>query len=568
MKHLSLILLTLLGVLAMRADFDADARERKSDWYFMEALRQHALGHDVMYYSMMGRAADLSPDPADRSVFERSIQDLFLSQSIADSLGVVQALKRAETYFNANPSDTYAGSYLARVNAELGNATRTLEIYDLLEREKPNDIGIVANHAEYLMRIDRLDDAVNLYRKLEKTMGRNPQLTQRIANIRAWQGDSIGALAEVDSLIAAYPRSVDALHLGAIAAGALGMPEQVIAYTDRALEIDPTDGPSYYYAANAYKELGRKEEYERAVHGALFGDDLDVDDKIELLQYYMSAIDEDQQLADLDKVFQSLVSQYPQQYSVRKFYFAYLASYRKYDEAAEQLQHAINISASNPDDFNVLARVYATAGQYAQAIKVAEEGMARFPGELEFYTIKSGCQLAQDDYAAAAATIRAALALPDLSDSEQAEFYSTLGDLAQRDPALGTPKEYYDKALELDRTNHLAMNNYAYWLSTSGGDLIKAKELISKAMLYMPDQSTYLDTMAWVCYKLGQIEEAQRYIDKALSTDGNDPDMADDPQMAELLQHAGDIYDRLGQRERAKEYWKRAKAIDADIKSE
>lgn len=528
LRYNFVILIMTLGLLA-RADYDADAAERKSDWYFMEAMRQKSLGHDALYYAMIGRAAELAPDPADRAVYERSIQDLYLSNALGDSLGLMQALAKSEVYFRANPGDTYAGSYLARVNAELGNHARTLEIYDILELEKPNDIGIVANHAEYLMRLNRLDEAVGLYKSLEKTMGRNPQLTQRIANIRAWQGDTLGALAEVDSLVAAYPRSVEALQLGAVAAGALNMPERVLSYTDRAIELDPTDGPAYYYAANAYKELGRQAEYEQAVRGALMGDDLDMEDKIELLRYYISEIKDREQLEpELAPIFSSLVSQYPQDYAVRKIYFAYLVSLRKLDEAAEQLQHAINIDATNPDDFDALARVYATI----------------------------------DNYSGAAAAINKALEFESLTDTERAEFYTSLGDLAQHDVAIGSPKDFYEKALELDRTNHLAMNNYAYWLSTSGGDLERAKDLISKGILYNPESATYLDTYAWVCYKLGQIEEAQRYIDKALTATDADEDIA------ELLQHAGDIYNRAGDKEKAKEYWKRAKALDPEIKSE
>lgn len=566
MKHALLILLLAL-TLAARADYNSDAAERKSDWFFMEALRQRALGHDVLYYAMMGRAADLAPDPADRAVFERSIQDLFLSQSVGDSVGAKSALQRAETYFRANPADTYAGSYLARVNAEQGNSARTLEIYDILEREKPADIGIVANHAEYLMRINRLQEAVDLYRSLEKSMGRNPQLTQRIANILVWQGDSVGALAEVDSLIADFPRSLDALHLGAVASGALNMPERVLSYTSRAIALDPTDGPSYYYAANAYKELNRPAEYEEAVRGALMGDDLDINDKVELLRYYMSEITDDDGLENLTPIFEFLVQQYPQDYAVRKFYFAYLAAMNRMDDATEQLQHAINISPDNPDDYAALVRVNVTMERYDDALAAANQAIRQFPGELDFYILKSGCETLSSDYSAAAATTRAALELPDLTDTDRASLYATLGDVAQHDAAVGSPNEFYDQALELDRTNHLAMNNYAYWLATTGGDLVKAKELIAKAMLYLPDQATYLDTMAWVCYKLGQTDEAQKYIDRALKADGDDPDIADDPEMAELLQHAGDIYNRLGQHTRAAEYWKRAKALDPDIKS-
>lgn len=567
MKHLILILLILLGASTARADYDSAAAERKSDWYFMEAMRQKALGHDALYYAMIGRAANLTADATDRAAYERSIQDMYLANALADSVWLVTSLQRAEAYFNANPTDTYAGGYLARVNAELGNTDRTLAIYAILEREKPHNIGIVANHAEYLTGINRLDEAIALYRSLEKSMGRNTQLTQRIANIRAWQGDSVGAMAEVDSLIALYPRSVETLQLGAVAAGALGMPQKVIDYTDRAIALDPTNGLSYYYAANAYNELGLKDEYERAVRGALMGDELDASDKLEMLQYYIVNMAGDN-VADGDfeerlaPVFVTMMQQFPQNYDVRKKYFAFLASTGNYEEAAEQLLSAINIDASNPDDYDTLARVYVALQDLDRAEAAAREGMAKFPDNVEYVTLLAGMQSLQNNYAGAAQTIMQALTRDHLTDTERSEFYCTLGDMAQSDASIGRPDDFYDKALELDRSNHLALNNYAYYLSIHDGDLEKAKTLSSKALLYNPDSSTYQDTMAWVCYKLGQIDQAKAYIDKAMQTG------VEDPNMAELFQHAGDIYNRAGDKDKAREYWKRAHDLDPDVKSE
>ena len=80
-------------------------------------------------------------------------------------------------------------------------------------------------------------------------------------------------------------------------------------------------------------------------------------------------------------------------------------------------------------------------------------------------------------------------------------------------------------------------------------------------MLYNPGSATYYDTYAWVMFKLGDLQEAKRYIDLAIlsENDTSDQDVAE--ISAEILDHAAQIYDALGQLEKAEEY--RSRIVDA-----
>lgn len=569
MKRLGLLLLLLAAATsAVRADYDSDAAERKADYLFMEAMRQKALGHDDLYFALMGRALELTPDKTGREAYERGVQETYMAGLRGDSVGFAKSLALSEGYFNAHPRDAYAGAYLARIHAETGNIDRALEIYEILEKEKPNSVALAGNHADLLVGAKRLDEAVEIYRRLEKTMGRSPAITQRISNVRIWQGDTIAAFREIDDLIAAQPRSVDALQLGASAASAFGMPEKALDYLERALALDPTNGTSYYYAANAYKLLGRNDEYDAAIRGALTGDDLEREAKLELLRYYISEVmDKDNFAESLAPIFESLVEQYSHDYQIRVVYMSYFAAQQRWAEAAEQLAQAIDIDSSNPIDFNTLTRLYVSADNMDAARSTVESGLKLFPDDVELYQLLSGLCINSGEYAAAADALNRALTIPVLTDTDRSMLYQSQADIAQLDSSVGNPTELYEKALELDPANDLAMNNYAYFLATSDGNLLRAKELISKAVLYNPGSSTYYDTYAWVLFKLGDLEEAKRYIDMALISDRSDVD-PDNPQMAELLQHAGDIYSKLGLHDKAQEYWDRANQLDPGITSE
>ena len=68
-----------------------------------------------------------------------------------------------------------------------------------------------------------------------------------------------------------------------------------------------------------------------------------------------------------------------------------------------------------------------------------------------------------------------------------------------------------------------------------------------------PDSPVYLDTYAWILYKMGRYQDAFEYIKKAIaSSDQPDPD---------ILEHYGDILYQLGYENKALEIWKKAKKI-------
>ena len=53
----------------------------------------------------------------------------------------------------------------------------------------------------------------------------------------------------------------------------------------------------------------------------------------------------------------------------------------------------------------------------------------------------------------------------------------------------------------------MVLNNYAYFLSLEGRELEKALTMSSRAIALTDNNPTYLDTHAWVLFKLGRTAE-------------------------------------------------------------
>ena len=563
MKPLRLILGLLLGAGALVATaagpYDSEARSRKADYYFLEGLRQRALGREDLATAMMGRAAELNSVKTDRDAYEYGSRMMIFGDQMRDSLLFDRGLQLCEGYFAAHPDDAFVGTYLASFYAGSGKLDKAIAVYDTLQALKPTNAAITANHADMLMRARRLDEAIALYRNLEKTMGRGPALTQRITNVMIWQGDTVGALNEIDGLIAAQPRSVEALQLGAAAASQFGRPERALDYIDRAKAIDPTNGTTYYYAANVYRSLGRTDDYEQAIRGAITGDELERDAKVELLRYYIdSEMKSDSVAGKIDPLFESLVGQYTHDYELRMLYMSFLAANRRWLPAAEQMEQAVAIHPEEPADYIMLARLYGSADDLDGVLNATEMGLEHHPQVVDLYLLQAGVFSRKENYDAALTSLRRALSVDSLSTAERADIYRSMADLGQQSELMAdSVAAYYELSLKTNPEDDLTMNNYAYWLSTvEGGDLLRAKDLISKAVVFEPGSATYYDTFAWVCFRLGDLENAKRYIDMALLFDKSDRE--NNPEsLNEILGHAADIYQALGQLDKANEYRQR-----------
>ena len=111
--------------------------------------------------------------------------------------------------------------------------------------------------------------------------------------------------------------------------------------------------------------------------------------------------------------------------------------------------------------------------------------------------------------------------------------------------------ESYDSCLVYRPDEALVLNNYAYYLSLQRQKLDKAEDMSRRSLEQEPDNPTYIDTYAWILFQQKRYAEAKTYIDKALAIMADDID-ADD---ANIIEHAGDIYARLGDKQTAMRYW-------------
>jgi Flp pilus assembly protein TadD len=68
--------------------------------------------------------------------------------------------------------------------------------------------------------------------------------------------------------------------------------------------------------------------------------------------------------------------------------------------------------------------------------------------------------------------------------------------------------KYLRKVLQLRPSDANMMNNLAYLLANSGGDLKEAAELAQRALRAAPQEGSYQDTLGWIYLKANQTQTA------------------------------------------------------------
>ena len=186
-----------------------------------------------------------------------------------------------------------------------------------------------------------------------------------------------------------------------------------------------------------------------------------------------------------------------------------------------------------------------------------DRGIKLYPENNRFWQLKSWLQMERKDNIGAIKTLKSALKFAQDSEAKSS-LWGSIGDQYQDLGEIRKCFDAYTKALNFNLKNAIVLNNYAYHLSVLGKSLKQALQMAQRATELSPNNATYLDTLAWVYYKMGDYEQAKKYMQQALSFDKNNS--------AELALHYGDILDALGNTFMAQTYWRKALERGADSK--
>ncbi len=259
-----------------------------------------------------------------------------------------------------------------------------------------------------------------------------------------------------------------------------------------------------------------------------------------------------------DRIFAIVKSPSPSMFAV----CAELQTEAKLYDDAERTYRILGTFLESPDLINTkLGQLEFNKGNYKKALELLQKA----PLDAERLLIETDCYLRLRNYDKALERIRnAARITPALLEGRRFRLISAnIADkannmqyveqmlaplLTSRPPA--PPSEDVPEA-EI-------YNSLGYIFADHDYRLNDALEYLLKAVELDPENGAIADSYAWILFKLKRYEEAKKEILRAIGLLGDDID-------ATIMDHAGDIFNALGDKAAARKYWEKALSLDGDV---
>lgn len=287
---------------------------------------------------------------------------------------------------------------------------------------------------------------------------------------------------------------------------------------DLAVRIDSTNGNVWMARGDLYLEKGDSLAFASEAFHALKSSDIDAESKAQVLLQVLRNSDRlGTPGKEVEELMQKLIEENPTETDFPYIYAVWLDTKERYGEAADYMMMVADNDSMAVKERYQACVLYNRAGNYKRSIEIARKARKEYPDAPAFLS-SLVMSYWNTDSIDSAIDLLANARLDTMPDEElKSEFMLSLGDLYMKKELEDSAFVWYQKSVEANPYNYLALNNYAYQLSEMGKDLDKAAEMSLKTVKYEPENPTYLDTYAWILFKQIKYPEAKEYIDRTLA---------------------------------------------------
>lgn len=402
----------------------------------------------------------------------------------------------------------------------------------------------------------RTAEAVSVLDSAEVRFGRIPQLGRMRQYFLLKTGQTLAAEADARKAVEEAPYLAENhIALAEIYASTRRDSLALVSFK-RAIEIDSLAIEPWGALGDYYQKKGDKSAYLAVLEHLFANIQLPLQAKINEWKSLANDINSYRKFfAKYDALIKRLYIYYPESKEVSELYAQHLIRSGNIEAALQLCKQLIDYKSPKLDDFTKVIEIENHLNRPDSVRRYTDLALARFPHNTDLLHMRGALAAQRKEYDDALLNYNEALKHAD-NDTLRSTLWGAVGDVEHQRNDKKRCYKAYEKALHYFADNSMVLNNYAYYLSLEGRNLERALTMITRALALSNNNSTYLDTMAWVLYKLGRYDEAKKYMQQALSRDR--------AQSAELALHYGDILHALGEDFMAKTYWRKALERGAD----
>ncbi len=524
--------------------------QRKYEYYFLESVKLEQQRQYSEAFEMLQHCLAICPT-ASSALYKTANYYFALNQKEKAAEALLGAVEgEPDNYWYRQTLASYYQS-----NREYDKAIATIEE---MQQRFPNRnsellpalIGLYNHMGQY----DKVIDALT---RLELLTGKSEAISMEKMRNYLLMGNKEGAFSEMEELASEYP---DNLYYRVILAEVYmdhGRAAESEPLLQAVLSEDPENGPAKITLAEYYKQQGDTTRYHAWADSVMMSSDVNEEFKVRMMAQLITEKSDSLWVMEL---FERAIACPQQSARLGHLCAQYMISLQQPEERVRPI--LLRMLEIEPDHIPARSQLLSYAAMrddMEEVVSICSEGIDYTPEVLAYYYYKGiGLHHFMGRTAEAMETFNQAIRqVTEGSDATMvANIYSAMGDIHHELGAATEAYQCYDVALQYDPTDALVLNNYAYFLAEEGNNLEKAEQMSRRTIEAEPHNATYLDTYAWVLYKLQRYDEALDYIKQAIDADTEPSDV--------LYEHAGDICYRTGDSAQALDYWHKAIALQRE----
>ena len=523
-------------------------------YFYLEAINQQNKGNYAAAFDLLNHCQEINPNAAE-VYFMRSA---YYSMLKNDSL-MVADIERAAAL---NPTNTTFMERLGQIYIGMGKFPKAIETYEKIyanTRDRDDVLNIL------IQLYDRQKDYDNMLRtidRLESLEGSSEEITLARMRVLALKGDKEAELAELKSLSEKHPNDMNYHVMMGNWLLQNDRADEALKEYDYVLKMEPDNLMAQMSMLDYYRNVGEDSLANDLQEKMLINEDTPINSKMTLMRKVVA--DNEQEGGDSTQVldlFHRILAKPQKTTDMHELYAAYMTLKKMPQDSINQaLRDALEIA---PDNAGVrLELIQAEWGKknFDEVIRLSRAAQEYNPDEMAFYYFMGLAHFQKDERDEALNSFQRGVAQINESSNKEivSDFYAIMGDILHEKGREKEAYAAYDSCLQWKPDNIGCLNNYAYYLSEQGKDLQRAEQMSYRTIKAEPQNSTYLDTYAWILFMQERYEESKLYIDQAVQNDST--------VSVVILEHAGDIHAKVGEMDKALDFWRKARDNGSDSK--
>jgi tetratricopeptide (TPR) repeat protein len=496
-----------------------------------------------------------------------------------------RAEKSLRNALDMRPDEPNLQLSLAQVYHRQGKLAEAAALVAELRSSRDGNPRLMSYHAGLLRSLGRIDEAVEAYTRCARAAVVVPECRNNLIELLIELGRPVEAAEAMLQWLG--DDDLDRLVQAASLLSTGGEAEEALLVIRRVLAAEPDSARARTIEAYLLSTLDRHEEAAAALRKLLRKDPSNLDLMVSLAwnEMRLGRLDEAREL--LDGAWEQVVEEPASERAVELCLSAARIELEAGDSdlARQWLGRVGDVAAAGVD----LVRLYAASYREAELWREGMAGMLRLQPQVEGQARNEAIAYEAEFRILQGETDQGLIRLRRLLDSERLDEVLLAVQVLQaterwfdveratesalerlpddrnllfaRAAALermGQPEQasgLFEQILETDPHDAGTANYLGYMWADQGVRLDDALELIQRAVELDPDNVAYIDSLGWVHYRLGNLEEAHIWLERAVQS--SEPD-------GTIFSHFGEILVALGEEEKGRRYLLRALELGCD----